>query len=222
MSESTGSEAVMPAINAHLAAELIVEGETWPVFVWTIDHPAGRVLVDTGMIDVRPEVYDMTPDAAPGKHPARYRLRHQYPPAFRPLRWQPPLSGRADPRPGTRARRRPLAPRLHDPRMGRLRWRDVCRARGRGGAATGNPPAAGARSYGRASGGRRRDRHRHKRSRRRRGHLVRRARQRHDRWTAARARARGYDLAHARGGGPENSRPNSATTRAGARPATSL
>ena len=60
MSESTGSEAVMPAINAHLAAELIVEGETWPVFVWTIDHPAGRVLVDTGMIDVRPEVDDPT------------------------------------------------------------------------------------------------------------------------------------------------------------------
>src|SRR6266571_2225086 len=58
MSESTGSEAVMPTINAHLAAELIVEGETWPVFVWTIDHPAGRVLVDTGMIDVRPEVDD--------------------------------------------------------------------------------------------------------------------------------------------------------------------
>jgi len=25
-----------------------------PVFVWTIDHPAGLVLVDTGMIDSRP------------------------------------------------------------------------------------------------------------------------------------------------------------------------
>ena len=84
-----------PAINAHLAAELIVEGEKWPVFVWTIDHPAGRVLVDTGMIDLRREVDD-SPDAAPGEHPARYRLRHQHPPAFRPLRRQPPLPERAD------------------------------------------------------------------------------------------------------------------------------
>ena len=35
-------------IRAHLAAELLVEGERWPVFVWTIHHPAGLVLVDTG------------------------------------------------------------------------------------------------------------------------------------------------------------------------------
>src|SRR5206468_12196973 len=69
MSESTGSEAVMPAINAHLAAELIVEGETWPVFVWTIDHPTGRVLVDTGMTDVRPEVDDMSPTPHPENIP---------------------------------------------------------------------------------------------------------------------------------------------------------
>jgi N-acyl homoserine lactone hydrolase len=69
MSESTVSEAVMPAINAHLAAELTVEGETWPVFVWTIDHRAGRVLVDTGMIDVRPEVEDMSPTPHPENIP---------------------------------------------------------------------------------------------------------------------------------------------------------
>jgi hypothetical protein len=90
MSEPTGNERVLPAITAHLAAETVVEGEEWPVFVWTIDHPAGGVLVDTGMIDVRPEVDDMTPTPHPGEHPARYRLRHQYPPAFRSLRWQPP------------------------------------------------------------------------------------------------------------------------------------
>src|SRR5213079_1530758 len=68
MSESTG-EAVMPAINAHLAADLIVEGEPWPVFVWTIDHPAGRVLVDTGMIDSRPEVDDLSPTPHPENLP---------------------------------------------------------------------------------------------------------------------------------------------------------
>jgi hypothetical protein len=44
----------MPAISAHLAADLIADGEQMPVYVWTIDHPAGRVLVDTGMIDSRP------------------------------------------------------------------------------------------------------------------------------------------------------------------------
>ena len=51
MSESLGSVALMPAINAHLAADLIADGEQMPVDVWTIDHPAGRVLVDTGLID---------------------------------------------------------------------------------------------------------------------------------------------------------------------------
>jgi N-acyl homoserine lactone hydrolase len=69
MSESTGSEAFTPAINAHLGAELVVEGETWPVFIWTIDHPAGRVLVDTGMIDTRREVDDMSPTPHPENIP---------------------------------------------------------------------------------------------------------------------------------------------------------
>lgn len=39
-------------IQAHLAAE--VKG--FPVFVHTIDHPQGIVLVDTGMIDSTPEL----------------------------------------------------------------------------------------------------------------------------------------------------------------------
>ena len=46
-----------------------MDGEQWPVFVWTIDHPAGRVLVDTGMIDVRPEVDDMSPTPHPENIP---------------------------------------------------------------------------------------------------------------------------------------------------------
>jgi N-acyl homoserine lactone hydrolase len=56
-------------IRAHLGAELLVEGERWPVFIWTIDHPAGLVLVDTGMIDVRPEVDDMNPTPHPENIP---------------------------------------------------------------------------------------------------------------------------------------------------------
>ena len=59
----------MTAINAHLAADLIADGEQMPVFVWTIDHPAGRVLVDTGMIDSRPEVDDMSPTPHPENIP---------------------------------------------------------------------------------------------------------------------------------------------------------
>ncbi len=56
-------------IDAYLAAELNVDGEAWPVFVWTIDHPAGRVLVDTGMIDSRPEVDDLSPTPHPENIP---------------------------------------------------------------------------------------------------------------------------------------------------------
>ena len=56
-------------IRAHLAAELLVESERMPVFVWTIDHPAGLVLVDTGMIDSRPEIEDMSPTPHPENIP---------------------------------------------------------------------------------------------------------------------------------------------------------
>ena len=56
-------------IKAHLAAELLVEGERMPVFVWTIDHPAGLVLVDTGLIDSRPEIEDMSPTPHPANIP---------------------------------------------------------------------------------------------------------------------------------------------------------
>src|SRR5256714_14531289 len=56
-------------IRAHLAAELLVDGERLPVFVWTIDHPEGLVLVDTGMIDSRPEVDDMSPTPHPENIP---------------------------------------------------------------------------------------------------------------------------------------------------------
>ena len=59
----------MPVIKAHLAADLIAEGEEMPVFVWTIDHPAGRVLVDTGLIDSRPEIDDMSPTPHPENIP---------------------------------------------------------------------------------------------------------------------------------------------------------
>jgi N-acyl homoserine lactone hydrolase len=46
----------MPMIEAHLAATVTPEDATFPVFVHTIEHPAGLVLVDTGMIDSLPEL----------------------------------------------------------------------------------------------------------------------------------------------------------------------
>jgi N-acyl homoserine lactone hydrolase len=43
-------------IRAHLAAEVEAFGGLLPVFVHTIEHPEGLVLVDTGMIDSLPEL----------------------------------------------------------------------------------------------------------------------------------------------------------------------
>jgi N-acyl homoserine lactone hydrolase len=47
---------VSTVIQAHLAAEVKAFGGMFPVFVHTIDHPDGLVLVDTGMIDSLPEL----------------------------------------------------------------------------------------------------------------------------------------------------------------------
>jgi N-acyl homoserine lactone hydrolase len=52
-------------IRPHLAAT--VKG--FPVYVHTIDHPAGLVLVDTGMIDSRPELAEWEPVPLPENVP---------------------------------------------------------------------------------------------------------------------------------------------------------
>lgn len=49
-------------IGVHLAAE--VKG--FPVYIWTIEHPEGLVLVDTGMIDSTP---DLDEEWEPVPHP---------------------------------------------------------------------------------------------------------------------------------------------------------
>src|SRR3954454_5049309 len=46
-------------------AELLAEGERTPVSVHVIDHPDGRVLVDTGMTELNPAVADMDPRLNP-------------------------------------------------------------------------------------------------------------------------------------------------------------
>ena len=45
-------------IEAHLAATVTPDDTPFPVFVYTIEHPDGLVLVDTGMIDSVAELED--------------------------------------------------------------------------------------------------------------------------------------------------------------------
>jgi N-acyl homoserine lactone hydrolase len=45
-------------ITPILVADLLVEGEPMPLYVHVIDHPAARVLVDTGMTELHPAVVD--------------------------------------------------------------------------------------------------------------------------------------------------------------------
>jgi N-acyl homoserine lactone hydrolase len=52
-------------ITAVRVADLLAEGERMPVNVHVIDHPDGRVLVDTGMTELHPAVADMDPRLRP-------------------------------------------------------------------------------------------------------------------------------------------------------------
>src|SRR5579862_620853 len=55
-SVATTRESLRRVIRAVLGAEVVAGGERIPCFAWTIDHPDGLVLVDTGMIDSTPEL----------------------------------------------------------------------------------------------------------------------------------------------------------------------
>jgi N-acyl homoserine lactone hydrolase len=48
-------------VTPILVADLHVEGERMPVYVHVIDHPDGRILVDTGMVELHPLLDDMDP-----------------------------------------------------------------------------------------------------------------------------------------------------------------
>jgi hypothetical protein len=48
----------------HVAG-LLAEGELMPVYVHVIDHPDGRVLVDTDLTELHPLVADMDPRRRP-------------------------------------------------------------------------------------------------------------------------------------------------------------
>jgi N-acyl homoserine lactone hydrolase len=52
-------------ITPVFVADLLVEGERMPVYVHVIDHPDGRVLVDTGMTQLHPAAADLDPRLRP-------------------------------------------------------------------------------------------------------------------------------------------------------------
>ena len=56
-----GSMTVTPVF----VGDLHVEGERMPIYVHVIDHPDGRVLVDTGMTQLHPLLADMEPRLRP-------------------------------------------------------------------------------------------------------------------------------------------------------------
>src|SRR5256886_17705884 len=70
---STTTAAVGNTMNAPASitispvhvADLLAEGERMPVYVYVIDHPAARVLVDTGMTELHPAVADLDPRLRP-------------------------------------------------------------------------------------------------------------------------------------------------------------
>ena len=59
------SAAASIAITPIHVADLLAAGERMPVYVHVIDHPDGRVLVDTGMTELHPAVADMDPRLNP-------------------------------------------------------------------------------------------------------------------------------------------------------------
>src|SRR4029079_10834647 len=52
-------------ITPYRVADLHVEGVVMPVMVHVIDHPDGRILVDTGMTELHPLLDDMAPTLQP-------------------------------------------------------------------------------------------------------------------------------------------------------------
>ncbi len=55
----------MVTVTPVRVADLHVEGEVMPIYVHVIDHPDGRVLVDTGMTELHPLLADMDPSLRP-------------------------------------------------------------------------------------------------------------------------------------------------------------
>ncbi len=63
--EGAGGAVSTATITPVLVADLLAADERMPVYVHVIDHPDGRVLVDTGMTQLHPAVADMDPRLVP-------------------------------------------------------------------------------------------------------------------------------------------------------------
>src|SRR6476619_5854263 len=60
-----GGDVSSVTVTPVLVADLLAGDERMPVYVHVIDHPEGRVLVDTGMTQLHPAVADMDPRLTP-------------------------------------------------------------------------------------------------------------------------------------------------------------
>ena len=60
-----GGDVSSATVTPVLVADLLAADERMPVYVHVIDHPDGRVLVDTGMTQLHPAVADMDPRLVP-------------------------------------------------------------------------------------------------------------------------------------------------------------
>jgi N-acyl homoserine lactone hydrolase len=65
LEERARGEDSPPTVTPVLVADLLADGDRMPVYVHVIDHPDGRVLVDTGMTQLHPAVADMDPRLVP-------------------------------------------------------------------------------------------------------------------------------------------------------------
>ena len=72
MSRATGivQRMRLADVQAIRYGDVLVEGERWPGYIHVVEHPQGRVLVDTGLIDSTPELDEewsprFDPDAIP-------------------------------------------------------------------------------------------------------------------------------------------------------------
>ncbi|HEX4471575.1 MAG TPA: MBL fold metallo-hydrolase [Nocardioides sp.] len=64
----------LPTVTPLLVGDLFAGAERMPVYVHVIDHPDGRVLVDTGMTRLHPLVADMDPRLSPLSEQAEFDL----------------------------------------------------------------------------------------------------------------------------------------------------
>jgi N-acyl homoserine lactone hydrolase len=60
-----GNQVTRATVTPVLVGDLLAEDERMPVYVHVVDHPDGRVLVDTGMTELHPAVADMDPRLTP-------------------------------------------------------------------------------------------------------------------------------------------------------------